>query len=674
MAKTISVLLILISFGNLCIAAGRTIRTQATTLSVVVPPSQGGQVTSFQLTSNQSGYFPFTIGMGFKKGDVPGGLVLDIPDAQVVTMRKWNDGSVKHAIISGHANFVANQSKTVGIFRGTLSPSTNLVLSHIVSANPTASISFGSIGTVSLAPLLSNPFRVFVSGPEMIEAHYRAQVGSDPTLTAWFHVRYYKSGKVWIRAIGGNGNLDISTALKNYVPNVVIGGSQIWNNGGLSLQHYAHTRWAQEAWIGGVPQITPKLDTNYLKSTNLVPNYMAKTPSESALNGLYQNYAPNQNGNWTVSMGETGYQEQIGVLPRWDALYITSNADPRAYKSVIANAKAINSYPLQWDDSVTKQTVKPSDRPSWGLNGQGSGGNTNWAAGSLTWENAHHGSAGYLAYLITGDYYFLESMANQSALIYLAVGTVDWTTNPASSNLGTNRFIGGQTRGLAWSLRTLSQYAGIAPTNDLIAQDYAAFLSSNINRLATIKTSIVPAGSGYLYEYDASLYAVGKVAPWQQHFFIQSVGAGSDVEPLSNMTNYNEVRNYLYRGAVGILGDSSGFCFTEASTYTLKSNAGTGGGASNWYKTWAEIYAATFTPPPSCGNTLNGTSGGAPSSASAGYWGNLIPAIAYAVDHGAPGAAQSWSRLTNATNWTSVVLKSGFEDTPQWGIVPRNER
>jgi hypothetical protein len=198
-------------------------------------------------------------------------------------------------------------------------------------------------------------------------------------------------------------------------------------------------------------------------------------------------------------------------------------------------------------------------------------------------------------------------MANQIAAAYLMAGPVDYTVNPAGPNLGTSRYFNGQTRGYAWALRTLSQYVAIAPAGDAIAADYRALLANNLAHLKTLKDSVVPAGTGYVYEYDASLYGAGLVAPWQQHFFIQSLGMGSDLEPLSDMSVYNNVRDYMYRGAVGILGDASGYCFTQASVYNLKSNAGTGIAPNTWYKTWAQVYTATFPSPPACSNTLAGT-------------------------------------------------------------------
>jgi hypothetical protein len=143
------------------------------------------------LASTTQTLAPFTIGLGFRKGDVttPG---LDIPDHQVVVMRRWNDGSVKHAIASGHVSLTANVAKSITAFQSTPGAGTNLTAANVQTANPQASMAFGALGTVNLSSLLATPFRTFVSGKEMVEAHYRGQVGSDPTLVAWFHVRLYK--------------------------------------------------------------------------------------------------------------------------------------------------------------------------------------------------------------------------------------------------------------------------------------------------------------------------------------------------------------------------------------------------------------------------------------------------------------------------------------------------
>jgi len=648
-------------------AAGNTTTSTPATVTV---NNAGSGITSFQLTAGTTGTLPFTVGLGFKKGDISGVPVLSVPATQVIVKRRWNDGSVKHAIASGQAPMTSGSPITVNVTAGTASAGTDLTAFDIQTANPSASVVLGSIGTVNLSGLLASPFRTWVSGPEMVEAHYRSAVGSDPTLVTWFYVRLYKGGRMFIRAVVENGLLDVSTANKSYVPTVTIGGTVVYNNGGAALTHYAHTRWTQEGWIGGDPQITPKLNTNYLIDTKLVPNYWKRNPSASVLNGLYQTYVPNQRGDWTANMGETGYQSQIGLLPLWDALYLTSGGDARSFKSVLANAKALNSYAILWSDSATKLPVMPSNRPDWSLFGAGQGGGNPPSAGSLQWEGAHHGSGGYLAYLITGDYYYLETMEHQAATCYLAAGS------GYGRGLGTNRAFLTQTRGEAWAERTVGQLAGIGPTGDAIVNDYKALLSNLGARWLSVAQTpgVSPLGYVYAYEIGGGAYSstAGVIAPWQQHFWIQSVGAISDLEPFADMTAWNGFRNHMYKAVVGILGTTGpeNYFYGNASNYTIQIADTPTGDPAMWYASWGTVFQKTFgVPNTTGGNTMLGGSGGAPGLAT-GYWGNLLPAIAHAVDHGAPGAAASWARLSTSNNW-STFENSGFGDAPIWGIVPR---
>jgi hypothetical protein len=67
------------------------------------------------------------------------------------------------------------------------------------------------------------------------------------------------------------------------------------------------------------------------------------------------------------------------------------------------------------------------------------------------------------------------------------------------------------------------------------------------------------------------------------------------------------------------------------------------------------------------GTSLQGQSGSDPAGMATGYWGNLHPALAYAVDHSAAGASAAYQRLTAASNYTPAQ----FNDQPVWGIVPR---
>lgn len=630
----------------------------------------GHTLSVLTLTSPTTATLPFTVGLGFKKGDVANSPKLNISEYQAVVKASWNDGSVKHAIVSGQVALTADTPFSINVVGSGAAPSgTDLTAASIAAAAPTASVQCGSIGTVSLSSLLATPVRTWVSGPEMVECHYRSAVGSDATLAVEFHVRLFKGGRKWIRAVVENGYLDVTTVDKTYVPTVIIGGVTVYNNSGSSLLHCAHTRWTAEGWIGGNPGVFAAHDIDYLNETKLVPNYWKRSPS--TFSSLYTAYTPMGNGNHTAAMHAPGFQAALGLLPQWDALYATS-ASKTAFDSMLANSSFFNSYPICWKDSATGEPMKPSTYPTYVIDG---GTDSLTTTAGLEWEINHAPSAGYLAYLCTGDYWHYQTLLLQASLIYMVL--------PSSRGSGLSKYLSAQTRGFAWNVRTFSQLAAIAPDDD-VADDYRAVLSYNVVNYNALAAAQSGSGIGYLsgYENGTNVYGTGLTAPWMHHWFMQVLGMASDIEPLDNMTDLNGMRDWMYRGVVGILGPSSAFCFNYASQYNLKIDDVSGDfNPANWYQTWATVFtesvaAGVFTNF-GCSNTLLGNSGGDPTNAPEGYWGNLLPAIAYAVDHAATGAAASWARLIGATNWSAIENGVGFEtglnfnNLPNFGIVPR---
>jgi hypothetical protein len=649
-------------------------KTTSNAFTVRIAPPPPPLTASFQLTSAVGGAnLPYTIGYAFAKGAVPSGtaLAVDQGTAQLVVKRQWNDGSVKHVVVSGHATIgSAGGSQAIQIAAGTPTGGTALTSANIVAAAPTASVQCGAIGTVTLTSLLNAaPFRTWLSGPEMVECHYRGAVGTDATLVAWFHVRLYRTGRIWIRAFCENGYLDKANATKTYVPTVMIGGVAVYSPG-TALTHFANTRWDIEGWIGGDPQITPKHNVAQLISTQLVPNYWKRNPSAATLNGLGQVYTPMSVVGWTPDMTNTGFQNAIGLLPLWDALYCTTS-DPRAYKAVVASSRSLGTYAIVWRDSSDNLPTRPSARPNYTVEGNNGGGSNGVGAGTLNWDLAHHGSGGYLAYLITGDYYHLETMQHQASVCYLC--------NTSGNGAGTSRKLMGQSRAMAWALRTVGQLAGIGPS-DSVTSDYAALLSGNMafwrGKLPDQFATQNPLGILYSYEMAQNGYGPGIAAPWQQNFAVQTLGFLSDIEPLADLTTLKLVRDYYYRWPAGLLGGDGppNYCYTQAGAFNVKIAPGippSDSDLSSCFTSWGAVFQNTFgAANGTCGVVLQGTSGSEPASASTGYYGNLMPAIAYAVDHGAPGAAAAWARFSGASNW-STVENSGFGDIPIWGIVPK---
>lgn len=653
-----------------------------TSYTFVEPPVEGQELSSsFQLTSAAaSGTYPFTIGLGFGEGEISSGSinVSDCVDYQVIAKRTWNDGSLKHALVAGRAALTQNVTKTFNLTAGTAPTGTALTAASIVTANPSASIQCGAIGTVTLASLLASPIRTWISGHEMVECHYRSAVGADPNLVAFFHVRLFADNRVWVRCIVENGYLDNGGGTANantdstYVPTFSVGGSSVYTNGGAALTHYANTRLTAEGWIGGDPQITPKHNVAHLRSTKLVPNYYWTSPTEGGLNALTQTYAVNSNGDINLNQADTGGQTQIGWLPWWDAMY-AANGDPRSYRAMLANGSMINNYAISYRSRTTGLVPKLSDYPTWTVNGpNGNGVGVGFpVAGPRIWDKAHHGSAGYLAYLCTGDYWHYETMQLQAFLVWAAIDS--------AAGSGTTRILAAQTRGVAWGLRTWAQLSAIFPTGDAIAADIQAVLAYQMSYWGAVAQTPGINGIGLLYapEMTDSGYGAGWMSMFQESYFGLSFGLGYDLKPLPDMTSWTIARNQLYKAIVGVLGPNGvdNYCFANADAYRVKISSSDNTDPTTWYDTWGQVFTASYgVDNTNCGNVIDDANQAATST-----WGALLTWLATAVDHGAPGAAEAQTRLTNASNWATLAASpgqpatgGGFNDFPVFGIMSRD--
>jgi hypothetical protein len=511
----------------------------------------------------------------------------------------------------------------------------------------------------------------------------------------WFHVRLFADNRVWVRAICENGYLDngsgalASNADRSYVPTVSIGGSNVYTNGGASLSHYRNTRWSVEGWIGGDPEVTLGHDVAYLDASKLVPHYGWRNPGSGVFSTYLgnggvapqawaANYTPMARGDWDGDMGATGYQPFIGLLPLPNALYLTTG-DSRLLRYSLNNSSAMNSRPIVWRAKSSNTIPRPTDFSNWSIAGPGGPGEDETGTGAgLYWEQPHHPLEGYFAYLTTGDYWHYETLAMGACCNYFYMSS--------TRGSGVNRIMKPtQIRGIAWMMRTVGAYAAIAPTGDTVAADYRSWLEAGGFGYWASKIPSGGAGLGYL------IIGLGtdpgqplRTNPWQQHFWIGVNGFLWDIEPgVSSTSNQLAIRDFMYKGVVGILGGNGtdSYCYSNASLYDgLKVSDGLFlSGVGDYFPTtpvpfhtsWGAVHEDTIgSPNTSCGTSLSGSGSGTPGNAVFGYWGNVFPAIAYAVDHGAPGAAAAWARLTGASNW-STIDNAGFDNTPVWGLKPR---
>lgn len=658
-------------------------------------------IAAFELKSpNTQTAAPFFIGHCFAKGDVPSGqnLHIDTPNYAVVPLKHWNDGSVKHAAIMGRVDLTADVAKQINVVSNTNTAvaGTALTATDIQTAAPTAVATLGAFGSVSLASLLATPDRTFISTKEMVECHYSSKVGADDSLYVMFHVRLFADGRMFVRVVVGNTHFNGSERVqKDYIPTITIDGSTAFDNGGATYLHGEYARYDVTAWIGTDPEIIPRHDTTYLNQTKMIPNYWQHNPDQTTIDYFlsFDSYNPGDHLDYTAIMAATGYQNQIGLLPLWDSLYCTSQADETMYKAVIAHARAIFSYGIATVDTNTLYPATITDHGTWTFSGAFGGGtsgrNTVQQDGSsLVWEKAHFPSAGYLAYLLTADYYYFEAAYYNGIMPY-------WTETSASGH-DFDRLLLSQNRARGWGYRSAAQAAAVVPESlpsyfdEIEAWLKVLFISREADY---VTNAVATAWIGYESFYNSRDWPAGNVgasgeqtagtAPWEHHFTTASVGMAFDIEPVDDvgMASLQAFRDYLYGAPVWILGGnaSTDHNFGYAGTYAISIRLSVAP-ASQWHSIdhgdliatdAGQIYYDTYNATNPVNNALTGTSGSSPTS-STGYWGNLLPAIAYAVDHGKAGAQDSFNRYLGSDNFTDQSVTADYQSKPLWGIVPRS--
>jgi hypothetical protein len=577
----------------------------------------------------------------------------------------WDDGSVKHAHIAGTVDLVAGVPGTVSIGRTTASSGTALTEANLIAANPSASITYGSYGTVSLASLLGTGALVVIdhAGPQYVAFQYIAGFPNDAAVRAVFYVQLWQRGAYRVRVaveFGAAGNGSPSQASRSGTATVTIAGSQVLNQ---SVTMLTGNRWDAVGGSFVLPSVTH--DVTYLRRGKLVPNYGYTNPSASALSALPTSYTPLALLHYEDNMGATGYAEPIGLLPHWDAMYCVTG-DSRARDSAIAHARAFGTYGIFLRDTSTRRMPKFSDWPAAYT------GNEDYdqrGSGGHRWEFAHHPNAGYLAWLMTAERFFLETIHANA-----------WACYATNSGSTANRIYTSQTRGRAWRLRTIAAAAAVSPTGDPVAADCRANVNANLQSWKTGNVDSNTPATGLIGIYDDKEADAGfQHSIFESLFLTASIGWTWDMElglTTSQRGAHQAVRDFAYRVPVGLTGRGqptyAEFSWRRAPG-PYRMTIGSSSSLSSLYSTWDAVYDATYA------DQLVSTAGQSmmesyaedpsPSAFPQGNWGHLLTALSYAVDHGAPGAGEGYARVASASNFVSNTTK--FNDWPQYGVAPR---
>jgi len=649
------------------------------------------------LTSTTTGTVPFCSGFALRQGDIPSGQTLAASGAtaQAIIKNTWPDGSAKFAVVSGVANVVAGSPLVVSLSAsGSAAAGTALSTTELRNTGITASIGCGAFGTASWSDAdWASPYSAWISGPQMSSWIYRKPVGSDAHLVAWLEVRLFANGAVEVLPWIENGYLRVASPTnKSATYTFSLGGTQHFS-AAIDLPNHCRTPLINGAalsyWLGTDPGVAARPDAAYLQSTRMVPTYAGNTPATAAVvTALPASYAPLQQGSMPSTMGTTGYHGSIGLLPEWDVLYLTSTAGG-VLAALQRNAYSAGRYGIHFRDEATNRPLRFSQHSSLvvngssGVTGTGSSSTNTYTAlasgtSPSTYTNTHCPALGYFAYLLTGRYYHLETTQFQATLHYLKNGdsTRQFGAGILRSDSGANT-----TRGAAWSLRTLAQALAITPDGDVLQTELKASFEANVNYLHAryVAQPNNPFGWVTPYnDYTGTSDAIYFGATWQQDFYTAAIGMAATLGlPLgaTPKQRLSEFFAWKAKSVIGRLGTTATteFLYRDAAPYTIAIaptntpdfNTGTG----PWYANWGACYDATYASA-SPGTRNDGPLRGSYFPEPTSYWGNMQPALAYAVDLAVPGARDAYNRMASASNWAQ--LNAGFDSSPTWGVRPRS--
>lgn len=647
---------------------------------------------------------PVTFGQVFAAGDVKTTDVLigRLDDNTLVTLQadvkaRHPDGSIRHAIISAVIPSIGTgATRTLTLVKGgTAAASVATVApSELINNGFTASVSATINGvkyTASASDLLKAGVKATwlagsVANEWQVSAPLKTAAGvAHPHLAARFALRWYgavKKARVDV-TVENDWAYQPNPQNFTYDAEVIVGGKSVYQK--AALPHYHHARWRKVFWYGGdASQVNIRENTKYLIASRAVPNYdQSFSVSDGTLSDLASWYTslnasePMSVGAASPYMPTTGGRSDIGIMPGWATTYLLT-MEKRARDVTLGTADLAGSWSIHYRDADTDQPISLVDHNAMTIAGRDTD-TLNTVTGK--WDkfpacasdglcttpnvadNAHQPGFAYLPYLLTGDYYYLEELQ------FFTMYNLFWD-NPNYRLWEKGLLSPGQVRAQAWSLRTLAEAAYITPDADRLKSHFTTFLDNNLNWYITTYVGnaatsnnfgVLVNGYAFSYNYDSG------IAPWQDDFFTSAVGHAAEL----GYTKATTLLAWKTKFVMMRMMDPA-TCWIDAGLYSFNLKASS---TSPLFTTYAEAWKASHTAAfngLACNSQAMATNLGVKvnemtgfSDATVGYPSNLQPALAYAVDVGAPNSKAAW------TLFMSRLIKPDYSTGPQFDIIPR---
>lgn len=687
-------------------------------------PAMAGSVTSI-VVRNIGGSVcpeaPVTFGQPFRRGDLPDGETIvgyldDRPLLTQVNIKARNpDGSARHAVITMMlpCQYLHGRSRVflVKTRQAHVVPNAAVSIRDLLDTRFSASLALNIKGkrwSLAARPLLEEVLKrggcaragvlcrrwlkgglvsEWVVGGPIRDARGRA----NPHLAAYFAVRAY--GPTPIRRVRVDVSVENDWAYQpdphNYHYDAVIDIGRKPAYRIDKLTHYQHARWHKIFWWGRRDSLYAALNSDYLQTSKAVPRYQDVRPSERLLARVPQACTPMKHCNVTRTMGNTGAQSDIGPLPRWSSVYVV-DTDYRAYRWMLANADALGSYGIHLRDKATGEPVSVENHPCITTVGLAEVRRCPAAPhrndilprcrkdckSPLIPDESHHPAPAYVAYLVTGDWYYMEELE-------FWADWVEFWQNPAYRDYQAGLIHRTQVRGQAWALRTLGDAAYILPDDSSLKRWLNSVVENNIRWYNHHYTDNPDANRLHIvtgfnaFPYTNHGQPRTGTATWQQSFFDWAVGNLAD----QGFAGARRLRNWFAEFPIGLM-TAPGYCWELASAYELRVRDTR---SSPIYESLGEVYRRTFPrlDGVSCqphvinaalkerakaiGYSFNyppGSMVGYPRSPT-GFPANFQIGLAAAADSGLPGARKAWNIFAHRAS------QPNYRDGPQFAVIPR---
>ena len=467
---------------------------------------------------------PVTIPRAFSEGEIPNFALASIGEHPLLTQcdekSRWPDGSLRYAIVSfvipnlpAKASVVVTFSNQASGNNGGSATRDDL-LGPSFDFDAVTEMTSNSTQRISAREMLNKgAYRYWLQGPVVTaliiedrtpDRTFDTDFGDGtkalhPIFEAWFYPGTkkvevgYTVENVWASSDASRSMRDISygLALRSGAATPKIKFSQ------PSFTHIGRTRWHKRYWVGD-PPASIHVDHNFSHwtSTGVIPNWDTSIRVTSALISSRTGVDSATDriegtakgiGSYEKDLIQGGASDWIGLAPLWDILYWYS-MDDRLLRTSLGNADLAGRIPWNFREADTRagsghffdtagkvdtfgrvisvnarKRVTLSDlsmncEPKIGPDQIRTGpmNDEGWAT-----SRDHLPDVAYIPFLISGEYYYLESLQLQAAFI------VAWKQGCAQESYNRQADEGflhdSQLRGDAWSFRTLAYAAFASP-------------------------------------------------------------------------------------------------------------------------------------------------------------------------------------------------------------------